>query len=345
MSLPRQASFLCVLTLLIACSSEQPRKSSASIVNGRATTASEFQNVVKLETRSSRGDTFSCTGTAIAPRIVLTARHCVRNTPLNEILPPARVRVIIGPDGFVGNTYQAVNITAAPGAWPPYPQLIQDGTDLALVEVDADLPFEPAVISFDHPNDLVGQVSTLVGYGQTPTNPGNNLRNVVMASATSVMCPPGSTCDVGFIIFGAVACSGDSGGPVLDAAGRVRGVGAFNFFTPGSTSIMCGDQSTAYQSVVPHRALIEGVLGIAPANDAGVVADASGSSDGAVARDASATPDASRPFGGSASSLCSVAVPRSTASKRLLFFATLCVSLLAFSARRRRGHEAPLPRA
>ncbi|MGN6256269.1 MAG: S1 family peptidase [Solirubrobacterales bacterium] len=83
----------CLLVALLAPSTAAAAPTAqASIVGGHASSIAEFPSLAFIEARQGRHG-FACTGTVVAPRVVLTAAHCVESIEHGGLTPPGQYAV------------------------------------------------------------------------------------------------------------------------------------------------------------------------------------------------------------------------------------------------------------
>jgi V8-like Glu-specific endopeptidase len=155
------------------------------------------------------GSSFFCTGTLIAPRVVLTAAHCVMSGS--------------------GTVFRF-----GTSSWTPYAEIAVVGWrvpsqwgggnfdyDIALAELQYDAPEAPAEINRAAANVAAGTSALFIGYGQTETGSSGTKRAVVM----QIDWRGAYQFDYADSVHN--TCYGDSGGPafVTDGAGVERVVG------------------------------------------------------------------------------------------------------------------------
>jgi len=94
----------------------------ASIVGGKPTTIADFPSLAYIQAEESTDEGFACTGTVIAPRVVLTAGHCVEDIETGKLTPAHDYRVATGVanlhDIKPENVFKVVRTATFPGFDP-----------------------------------------------------------------------------------------------------------------------------------------------------------------------------------------------------------------------------------
>jgi hypothetical protein len=237
-----------LLLLAAACSSAacgsqgsaSDVKSVSSAISGGKPDSVD-SNVFLLVSHRSMNTAAECSASLIAPNLLLTARHCVSDvtseqvtcgeTTASDPYPTDTFYASNAEDTRSDGEITKANLFGVSSISVPTQGSDICGFDLALITLSAVVPASiatPLVPRIDRKVTL-GEAYTAVGYGQDlPGDAGIAGAGARRGrSGLTVECAPG-TCGTGVEAdeFGGNAgiCSGDSGGPALDADGKVVGV-------------------------------------------------------------------------------------------------------------------------
>ncbi|MCL2715798.1 MAG: trypsin-like serine protease [Alphaproteobacteria bacterium] len=183
----------------------------------------------------SRGN--FCTGAVVAPRLVLTAAHCV--------VPGADYRIVDSSSGRL-ELRSVRRVAIHPGFNSQGMRQHRASADVALLQLDLPLVGRrPLAVGTPQTPVRAGSRFTIVGNGVTIRGDGKS--GGVTRSAELVVTGQPGTWQIrlvdpatGGTRAGLSACTGDSGGPVFEVGGRTGIVGVVSWAVGANESAGCG---------------------------------------------------------------------------------------------------------
>ena len=289
LALVKPVTFL-MAAFLLACSSGQGTTPSESrenvgqarsaVIKGKNSTAAQDSVVLLIHYDPNGGEFASCTGTLVAPNLVLTARHCVADTdasaacdidgaPLAQGVVranhPAKTLYVF--TGTERPDFSQPNITPA-GVGK---KVLDDGGknlcnhDIAMVVLQEPVP-NAKLTPLRLDGDIVkGEVVTAIGWGVTDRTPQPDIRQQRTGIKVLESGPDDSTggpVPPNEFQVGESICSGDSGGPAIASTGAIIGVVSRggNQTQPDprdpSTGCVGAESMNLYTKIAPFKAFI-----------------------------------------------------------------------------------------
>ena len=212
-----------------------------AILGGTKAQVGEYPTVVALVVQPKEGQGQGlCTGTLIAPTVVLTAAHCIEPQAFGyTTAAEVAANTIVLVDSMVlqsggGKQMQVASTVAHPGFSQP------GDPDLGIVKLKTPITDRtPTPLNLDASKAKPGISVTMVGFGVSNTQTQSAGTEFVLTNKVSVACA--SFGDVGgvipddtFLCFdqsnGSGKCQGDSGGPsfaMVDGVQKLVGVTSF----------------------------------------------------------------------------------------------------------------------
>jgi secreted trypsin-like serine protease len=167
-----------------------------------------------------------CTGTVVAPNLVLTAAHCAASVITGVVDQPAQFQVVTGAVEWQAATRQQTTVSRVI-IYPGYARRIDDG-DAALLVLAT--PTTAPAIALATPSSAhwvhAGTPATIAGWGKTHY-PQRGATKRLMQAPTGVQSsgwcvrhsqlfdPVGEICAVDPPHYRTGGCEGDSGGPLI----------------------------------------------------------------------------------------------------------------------------------
>lgn len=189
---------------------------SDAIIAGRE--SGSDQDAVVLLYQSARNQT--CTGTMVAPNLLVTARHCVAEADANGVVTDyvaSGLRVFAGV-GALGALRADENEPATRGKELVVPTSRSLYPDVAYVVLERPLSTPVAAMRLSR-GVGVGETLGVIGYGvdETGRRPATRMQRggLVVSQIGPGRSQIGERIMRGELVFGEAACSGDSGGPAF----------------------------------------------------------------------------------------------------------------------------------
>jgi hypothetical protein len=269
--------------LLAACGSDEAHPplgvSQQAIAGGQVDSEETWLGVVYLRTKIDKRRQL-CSGTVIAPNLVVTALHCIAPLVDSDFRCDYAGNVIQGRPGAgeLGLPVAPSLIEVRVGFDAPVSEIAAHGkqlfttnspnictNDLAFVvlDTDLDLPTSPVRLSQD---TILGEALTIVGYGATEKDQDDSVRRFrdevrVTDLGTDNGSNPLSGAPPRTLVVGPSACQGDSGVPAF-AANKSGHGDPSQMVIAGVNSIAVGtcgakDARSLFTRLDPFKSLLE----------------------------------------------------------------------------------------
>jgi secreted trypsin-like serine protease len=223
-------AMLGALVLATAATASPNPKATASVIGGHNASIAQYPSLAYIEgVQATAG--YACTGTVVAPRVVLTAGHCVEDIESNSIVEPGRIAVATGVSNLTkiprANISQVVQVLAYPNFDPTK---LQGDAGLLILAAPVVAPPIAMATGTDAALYEAGDPLTIAGWGIDDRNTGhapNQLQAAEVPVEEAARCKRGTkrfypffdparqVCALDIPGFKITTCHGDSGGPAI----------------------------------------------------------------------------------------------------------------------------------
>lgn len=225
------AALACALVaLFIPATVSAAPTAQASIVGGHASSIAEFPSLSYIEAHEGNHG-FACTGTVVAPRVVLTAAHCVESLEHGGLTPAGQYALSTGvtkpEEAQAENVFHVTEAHVFPGFDPG---TLHGDAGILILDRPTSAPPIPLAGAGDAALYEGGAVVQLAGWGLTQasaTEQPAGLRSTSMVVQTPAACkqrtsgfykpysPTAQLCTLDLPSRKSGGCFGDSGGPAI----------------------------------------------------------------------------------------------------------------------------------
>jgi secreted trypsin-like serine protease len=205
-------------------------KATASVIGGHNANISQYPSLAYIEgVQATAG--YACTGTVVAPRVILTAGHCVEDIESSSIVAPNEIAVATGVSNLTKIPQANISAVVQVLAYPNFdPTKLQGDAGLLILAAPVAAPPIAMATSADATLYEPGTELTIAGWGidnrQTGHAP-NQLQSAQVPVEEPASCKRGTkrfypffdpsrqVCALDIPGFKITTCHGDSGGPAI----------------------------------------------------------------------------------------------------------------------------------
>jgi V8-like Glu-specific endopeptidase len=205
-------------------------KADASVIGGHNATIEKYPSLAFVEgVQATSG--YGCTGTVVAPRIVLTAGHCVEDIESSSIVEPSNIAVATGLSNIQRIPHDRVSKVSQAVVYPNFnPTRLHGDAGLLILASPVSAPPVELAIGADAALYEPGDELTVAGWGvddRTTGHAPNQLQAATVPVEEASRCrtglrrfypffePARQVCTLDLPARQITTCHGDSGGPAF----------------------------------------------------------------------------------------------------------------------------------
>jgi trypsin len=205
-------------------------KATASVIGGHNATIAQYPSLAFIEgVQATAG--YACSGTVVAPRVVLTAGHCVEDIESSSIVEPMRIAVATGISNLRKIPRDQISEVVQVLAYPGFdPSKLQGDAGLLILAQPVSAPPIPLATTAETSLYEAGDELTIAGWGIDNRLTGHapdQLQAATVPLEEASRCERGTRrfypffdptrqlCTLDAPHFKVTSCHGDSGGPAI----------------------------------------------------------------------------------------------------------------------------------
>ncbi|HTR75516.1 MAG TPA: serine protease [Solirubrobacterales bacterium] len=209
-------------------------KATASVIGGHNATIAQYPSLAYIEgLQATEG--YACTGTVVAPRVILTAGHCVEDIESSSIVQPADIAVVTGISNLKKIEPTDVSQVSEVLAYPSFkPSKLHGDAGLLILAEPVSAPPIALATGADAALYEPGDELTIAGWGideeatehapdqlQAATAPVEEVSRCRRGTRVfyPFFQPKTQVCTLDAPEFKVTSCHGDSGGPAIATRG------------------------------------------------------------------------------------------------------------------------------
>jgi secreted trypsin-like serine protease len=218
------------LVLAAGASAAPNPKASGSVIGGHNAKIAEYPSLAFIEgVQATAG--YACTGTVVAPRVILTAGHCVEDIESSSIVEPGLIAVATGVSNLQKIQRTQISKVERVLAYPDFdPTELHGDAGLLILTAPVTAPPMALATGADAALYAPGAQLTVAGWGIDNRSTGhapNQLQAATVPIAEASQCKEGTkrfypffdpgrqVCALDSPQFHITTCHGDSGGPAI----------------------------------------------------------------------------------------------------------------------------------